>query len=218
MLKKDTLCSVFLYSFQTLLNFFFWLQFTYFIHHFKKSKMHRNGTSSQKKVVLLLEIGWVINFLWLTSYHIPYLTFHILKCVSESIFLFKKRAKKTPPKTHTHYQKAKETKEEKRTTKEIKDRKEEENVVNSIYGKSMMLFTNFLCVFLTWWLSHEFLLLVHMNLTQFMCNRRNCSIHYTITTFKVHTFKIKNKRKSLRGSFVYHLLFYVCLFIAANSL
>ena len=61
----------------------------------------------------------------------------------------KKKQKKKHTHTHTHYQKAKETKEEKRTTKETKDGKEKGNVVNSICGKSMILFANFLCVLLT---------------------------------------------------------------------
>ena len=31
---------------------------------------------------------------------------------------------------------------------------------------------------------------------------------YLITTYEVHTFKNKNKRKSLRDIFVHHFLFY----------
>ena len=34
--------------------------------------------------------------------------------------------------------------------------------------------------------------------------RDKCSICYTTRTYKVHTFKNKNKRRSLRESFVYH--------------
>ena len=36
--------------------------------------------------------------------------------------------------------------------------------------------------------------------------------------FEVHTCKNKNKIKSLRDTFVYHFLFYICLFVAANLL
>ena len=46
-----------------------------------------------------------------------------------------------------------------------------------------------------------------------MCNERNHSICYTTTTYQVHTFKNKNKRKSLRNIFVYHFLFHICLFV-----
>ena len=49
-----------------------------------------------------------------------------------------------------------------------------------------------------------------MNLMQIMCNERNQSISYT--------FKNKNKRKSLRDIFLYHFLFYICLFVAADLL
>ena len=37
-------------------------------------------------------------------------------------------------------------------------------------------------------------------------------------SYEVHTFKNKNKRKPLRAIFFYHFLFYICLFVAANSL
>ena len=52
----------------------------------------------------------------------------------------------------------------------------------------------------------------------FMCNERNHSFCYTTTTYEVHTFKNKNKRKSLRDIFVYRFLFYICFFLAANFL
>ena len=51
-----------------------------------------------------------------------------------------------------------------------------------------------------------------------MYNERNDSICYTTTTYEVHAFKNKNKRKSLRDIFVYHFLYYICLFVAANLL
>ena len=35
-------------------------------------------------------------------------------------------------------------------------------------------------------------------------------------SYEVHTFKNKNKRKPLRDNFVYHFLFNICLFVAAN--
>ena len=45
-----------------------------------------------------------------------------------------------------------------------------------------------------------------------MCNGRNHSICYTTTRYEVHTFKNKNKVKSLlRDIFVYHFLFNTCL-------
>ena len=40
----------------------------------------------------------------------------------------------------------------------------------------------------------------------------------TTTTFEVHTFKNKKKRKSSRDIFIYHFLFYICLFVAVNLL
>ena len=42
-------------------------------------------------------------------------------------------------------------------------------------------------------LTYLILLLVHMNLICFMCNKRNHSICYTTTKYEVHTFKNKNK-------------------------
>ena len=39
-----------------------------------------------------------------------------------------------------------------------------------------------------------------------------------ISVENLHTFKNKMKRKSLRDIFVYHFLFYICLFVAANLL
>ena len=52
-----------------------------------------------------------------------------------------------------------------------------------------------------------------------MCNERNHSICYTATTtYEVYIFKNKNKRKLLRDIFVYHFLFYIYLFVAANFL
>ena len=80
----------------------------------------------------------------------------------------------------------------------------------------MISFANLLCVLLI--SGCEFLLVVHVNLMQFMCNERNHSICYTTTTYEVHTFKNKNERKTLRDIFVYHFLFYICLFVAANLL
>ena len=41
---------------------------------------------------------------------------------------------------------------------------------------------------------------------------------FTTTTYEVHTFKNKIKRKSLRVIFVYHFFFYICLFGATNFL
>ena len=42
------------------------------------------------------------------------------------------------------------------------------------------------------------------------------SICYTTTTYEVHAFKNKNKRKLFRDIFVDHFLFYTCLFVAEN--
>ena len=47
-----------------------------------------------------------------------------------------------------------------------------------------------------------------VNLMQLMWNERNHSICYTATTYEVHTFKNKNKRKSLRDTFIYHFLLF----------
>ena len=44
------------------------------------------------------------------------------------------------------------------------------------------------------------------------------SICSTTTTCEVHTFKNKDKIKSCRNIFVYHFLFYICLFVAATLL
>ena len=55
--------------------------------------------------------------------------------------------------------------------------------------------------------SREFLLVVHMNLMQFMWNERNHGICYTITTYELHTLKNKNKIKSLRYIFGYIFCF-----------
>ena len=51
-----------------------------------------------------------------------------------------------------------------------------------------------------------------MNLMQFVCNERNYRISYTTATYEVHTFKNKNKRKSLRDIFVI-IFSYLYLFI-----
>ena len=51
-----------------------------------------------------------------------------------------------------------------------------------------------------------------------MSNDRNHSICYTTTTYEVHIFNNENKIKSLRDIFVYHFLFYIILFTAANLL
>ena len=64
----------------------------------------------------------------------------------------------------------------------------------------------------------KFILIVHIDLMSFMCKDRNHSICYTITTYEVHTFKKKKKRKSVRDIFVYQFLFYICLFVAINLL
>ena len=48
--------------------------------------------------------------------------------------------------------------------------------------------------------------------------REKHSIWYTTATSEVHTFKSKNRRKSLRDIFVYHFLFYIYLFVATNLL
>ena len=41
---------------------------------------------------------------------------------------------------------------------------------------------------------------------------------HTTATYEKNTFKNKNKRKSLRDDSIYHLPFYICLFVAANLL
>ena len=69
---------------------------------------------------------------------------------------------------------------------------------------------NFLCVLLTYWSSRDFLLVFRVNLMEFMPNARNRVICSTTTTCEVHTFKNKNKRKSVGEIFVYHFfLFYI---------
>ena len=45
-----------------------------------------------------------------------------------------------------------------------------------------------------------------------MCNKRNHSICYTTTAYEVHTFKNKNKRKSLRDIFVYQFFCFISVF------
>ena len=47
-----------------------------------------------------------------------------------------------------------------------------------------------------------------------MCSEKNHRDYYTITTYKANTFKDEIKRKSLRDIFVYHFVFYICLFVA----
>ena len=44
-----------------------------------------------------------------------------------------------------------------------------------------------------------------------MCNERNHNICYTTTTYEVHAFKNKIKRKSLRVIFVYRFLSYLII-------
>ena len=50
-----------------------------------------------------------------------------------------------------------------------------------------------------------------------MYNDRS-DIYYTTATFEVHTFKNKNKKKSLGHIFVYHFAFYICLFAVPDLL
>ena len=57
-----------------------------------------------------------------------------------------------------------------------------------------------------------------LRISQFLLVSWNHSIYYNITIYEVHTFKNENKRKWLKHIFVYLLLFYICLFIAANVL
>ena len=52
-------------------------------------------------------------------------------------------------------------------------------------------------------------IILHLVLTlYFFQHERNHSICYTATTYEVHTFKNKNKRKSLRDTFIYHFLLF----------
>ena len=51
-----------------------------------------------------------------------------------------------------------------------------------------------------------------------LLNKRQELINFTTTSYEVHTFKNKNKRKSLRDIFVYHFLFYTYLFVATTLL
>ena len=47
------------------------------------------------------------------------------------------------------------------------------------------------------------------------CATREITVCYTTTTYEVHAFKNKNKRKPLlRDIFVYNFIVYVCLFVA----
>ena len=48
--------------------------------------------------------------------------------------------------------------------------------------------------------------------------REKYSICFTTAIYELYTFKNKNERKLLRDIFVYHFLFYICLFVAANLL
>ena len=52
-----------------------------------------------------------------------------------------------------------------------------------------------------------------------MCHKRFHNICYTVTTYEVHTLKQKkDKKKTLKDIFVYHFLFYICLFLAVELL
>ena len=81
---------------------------------------------------MFLEIGWVKFFC-----HLPANT---VKCVSEYIFVSKKRI---------HTKKVKETKEEKRKTKETKEGKEL-LLLWTVSEESLILIANLLCVLLTY--------------------------------------------------------------------
>ena len=62
-------------------------------------------------------------------------------------------------------------------------------------------------------------MVAHMELCSLCATGEDHSIGYTTTIYEVHTFKNKNKRKSLlRDIFVYHFLVYICLLVAADML
>ena len=51
-----------------------------------------------------------------------------------------------------------------------------------------------------------------------VCEFNEVYVQQDKSQYEVHTFKNKNKIKSLRDIFVYHFLFYICLFVAATLL
>ena len=139
----------------------------------------------QKKVALFLEIGWV-------KFILSFTRLHSWMCIRICTFRFKK---------HIHKQKAKESREEKRKRKETKEWQQKENAVvtNCICGKFNVIQHHVslqICsmYFYPSWLSHEFLLVVHINLMYFVCNERSCDICYTITACEVLTFKNEKKK------------------------
>ena len=73
----------------------------------------------------------------------------------------------------------------------------------------MISFANLLYVLLTYLIES-----CSYKLNVVYVQRKKHSIWYTTAKSEVHTFKHKNRRKSLRDIFVYHFLFYIYLFVA----
>ena len=135
---------------------------------------------------------------------------HSQMCIRIYIFNFKKKQNKK--KLSTKQNKTRRQKKRKRNYRKAN--------IWKTYRDKRISFANLLCVLELTWSSSEFLLVVHMNLIQFICSDRIHSICYATATDEVHIFLNKNKIKSLllRYIFVYLFLVYICVFVAANLL
>ena len=60
------------------------------------------------------------------------------------------------------------------------------------------------------------LFLLYLNFMYFMCNEGDHNICYTTTTYEGHIFKNKNKKKSLRDIFLYHVFLLYLSILTAN--
>ena len=68
------------------------------------------------------------------------------------------------------------------------------------------------------WLSLEFLLVVHMNLMQFMCNGQNHCICYAYykSIWSTHHFQEQKWKKIIKRQFCLSFSLFICLFVAGN--
>ena len=119
---------------------------------------------------------------------------HCRICIKIYNFNFKKK---------TRRQKAKETKEEKKFI----CGKSNEIRWYRLWICSVYLLTYLIDSWISPGCSYEF---------NVVYVQREKFVHYN--NIQIHTFKIKNKRKSLRDIFAYHFLFYICFFVAPNFL
>ena len=127
-------------------------------------------------------------------------------CIRIYIFNLKKRRKTdthTHLHTHTHKQTNTHTHTHKHTHTHTQTQEEKRISVENLKGYNKVICEFALRTLLDVCEFASFLL--YMNFIYFMCNEGHHNICYTTTTCDGHIFKNKNKKKSLRDIFLYHV-------------